>query len=302
MRTTLTLCVSVLALSLALTFATENWKTHNDQLRKVLNNAIYQLWISGNISEFYQRWFNVQCRYQPPCYDDREYIPKEDAKGILYQILSTQKIRFCADIKKPILFYDGNAQFTGVENDLMIALTQELSREYDMSITGEWIIKETTSFFDNMTTALNNNECDAILSFVSFNMNRSLVADFTCMYAPLSAISLIRGTYRPDMTFSSLSDLNNPNWTVGFREGTVYETLYKKYMPKATKLILNAFPDRGYSKLDAAHVIIDDLQNIYYFLLQNPNSSAYTSPSWNFPEATDWIEIVVRKIPQIVPK
>lgn len=174
MHITLKFVLSLLVLSLAFTCALENWKTHNDQLKKVLNQGISQLWIKGLIPQFYQKWFSVQCQYQPPCYDDKEYIPIEDAKGILYQILSTQKIRFCAEIKKPILFYNESNQLVGVENDIMNALIQELNEYYNTNFVGEWVIKETTSFFNNMTTALNNNECDAILSFVSFKKERAL--------------------------------------------------------------------------------------------------------------------------------
>lgn len=273
------------------------WKTGNGQLNQVLNLAIYQLWTNGEIEQIYSTWFGLACIYQPPCFDSKVFIPYNATIGTLRHIIDSGEIRFGSDLKKPMLFRDDNGLLRGSEYDLSVAIARVLSELYGVNITARWVtFNSTTNFFVNVTRPMiENNECDAVLSYMSNNPERNKTVSFTCPYSPQSVVTIIRGESEPERNFTSLSDFNDPYVFLGVKAGSIYEDYRLKYLPLSKAIPSNASPDRGYSKLRIVHGIIDDIQPVQYYLLQNLNSSCFTSRFWNFPEAAPYFSIATRK-------
>jgi len=130
----------------------------------------------------------------------------------------TVKVGFCVDIP-PIKFRDQNNKPAGLCADLAEAFARDLGVKLEY-VFSDWA---------GLIPMLLSNRSDIIFGNMSATLERAKMVNFSDTWLVQSIFVIVRN----DSEWKSYKDLNREDVNIGCNMGTISETTFKKFIPKA---------------------------------------------------------------------
>ena len=149
-----------------------------------------------------------------------------------------------------------------------------LNSQYKIQLTASFVMINTANgYFSSMKKAVDTAACDVAVADTTITTERSTQVNFAkCAYGSTANGFLRNELDNSTIMISTFSDLNNPNVTVAFYEGTIYETIANQSLPLAKKIPSTYDEQFDLLTKNKVHAIIGDGIDFFQFKSNNLKS------------------------------